>query len=72
VVEHDETELIRETGRNQAPKILIASEPVGQHHRRPRLDTGKRHVVPCEHVHAVILPRRHADARSMLGNGSDG
>ena len=60
VVEEDDAILVLERGRDQAPHVLVAAEPVGEQHRRAVDPTGQVHVVPREHAHEPDFTGRAA------------
>src|ERR1700722_11680090 len=76
MVEQYHPEILGQPGRDEAPQVLIASEPVGEHDYRPVLGTGDHDIVPATHAcgaHSRILPPRHAWApRSAPPDGDAG
>jgi hypothetical protein len=53
------------TGRHhQTPHVLIAPEPMREHHHRCALPTGDPHPVPASHIHTTHLRRRRMPGRS--------
>ena len=53
VVEEDDAVFVLERRGDVPPHVLIAAEPVHEHHRLGPDRAGQNDVVPADHVHAV-------------------
>jgi hypothetical protein len=55
VIEQDDPEARSQLLRDEAPQILVAPKPMGEHDRRAVRIPDDVNVVPGDHIHSSIL-----------------